>query len=302
MTSSTLYVVATPIGNLEDMTFRAVKVLGEVDLIAAEDTRTSRILLQKYNIKTPMFSCHRFNEEKRGGFFVEKLLEGKSIALVSDAGTPCISDPGHRLVSLARKNGITVTSVCGASSVMAALSVSGFDAPKFTFLGFLPRAGAGVDVLSDCATRGGVFVFFESPKRIKKSLAKLNELSNDAKICLCNDLSKMFEKVYWGKIGDVLKELEENPDAEKGEYTCVLEAKPQRMENNDGLTLEAMILDVMIKKGISVKEAAQEVKQANKLVRKNQLFDAVLNLKAMGIDTSGKYASKRPGGRFTPPC
>jgi len=135
----TLYIVATPIGNLEDITPRAIRILKEADYIAAEDTRHSRVLLSCFDIKTPLFSCHKFNEEKRGDFFIEKLQEGKSIALISDAGTPAISDPGHLIVSQVSAADFPVVPVPGASAVVAALSASGFNGSKFTFLGFLPR-------------------------------------------------------------------------------------------------------------------------------------------------------------------
>ena len=291
LTSSTLHVVATPIGNLEDITFRAVRVLGEVDLIAAEDTRVSRVLLQKYNIKTPMFSCHKFNEEKRGVFFLAKLLEGKNVALISDAGVPCISDPGYRLVSLAQKNGINVTSVCGASSLTAALSVSGFEASNFMFLGFMPKIDENV---INKMNQGGVFVFFESPKRIKKTLVKLSEYVIEASICLCNDLSKMFEKIYYGSLCEVLGELDKNPFSEKGEYTCVIESKPKSFENEGGLSLEALIVDVMVKKNIGVKEAVREVKAVNKKIQKRQLYDAALRLKGCGGFLCNDFAKLAP--------
>ena len=277
--SSVLYVVATPIGNLEDISARAIKILGEVDLIAAEDTRVSRVLLEKYSIKTPMFSCHKFNEGKRGEFFISKLLEGKNIALISDAGTPCISDPGHRLVNLAHKNRITVISVGGPSSVMAALSVSGFDTICFTFIGFLPKSTEGKKVLEDCIKHGGTYVFFESPKRIKKTLAALKEISHYISVCLCNDLSKKFERVYHGNVADVLDEVMENENSEKGEYTCVISSPPQEAPNNEPISIEAQLVDIMTKKGINMKEAAAELKKQNPKLQKRKIFDAALTLK-----------------------
>ena len=280
--SSILYVVATPIGNLDDISVRAIKILGEVDLIAAEDTRVSRVLLERYNIKTPMFSCHKFNEGKRGDFFISKLLEGKNVALISDAGTPCISDPGYRLVSLAHKNGITVSSVCGPSSVMAALSVSGFDASCFTFIGFLPKGGEGKRVLRDLINQGGTYVFFESPKRIKKTLAVINEVSGEVNICLCNDLTKKFEKVYLGNIADVLDEVMANEHSEKGEYTCVVNSAPQDVIDNGAISIEARIVDVMVKKNLNLREAAGELKTQNPKLQKKQIYNAVLSLKIIG--------------------
>ena len=283
----TLYVVATPIGNLDDMTFRGVEVLSGVHLIAAEDTRTSRVLLDKYNVKTPLFSCHKFNEGKRGDFFVSKLMEGKSIALISDAGTPCISDPGHLLVSLAHKNGITVTSVCGASSVMAALSVSGFDGASFTFIGFLPKGGEGKKVLADLIKRGGTYVFFESPKRILKTIANIHEISDGVNICLCNDLTKKFERIYHGTAMHVLNQLTENENAEKGEYTCVINSAPQEAVNENSISIEALLVDIMAKEGIDLKEAINELKARNKGLQKKQIYNASLVLKKLLVYNKG---------------
>ena len=277
--SSVLYVVATPIGNLDDMTIRAIKILEEVDLIAAEDTRVSRVLLDNYGIKTPMFSCHKFNEGRRGDFFISQLLLGKNVALISDAGVPCISDPGHRLVGLAHKNGITVSSVCGPSSVMAALSVSGFDASCFTFIGFLPKSGEKKNILADMVRHGGTYVFFESPKRIKKTLAAICEISSNINVCLCNDLSKKFEKIYYGKTADVLDEVTANENSEKGEYTCVINSAPYDVPGNECMSIEARIVDIMVQKNICMKEAAGELKLSSKNLQKKQIYSAMLSLK-----------------------
>ena len=280
--SSTLYVVATPIGNLDDISARAIKILGEVDIIAAEDTRVSRVLLGKYNIKTPMFSCHKFNEGKRGDFFISKLLEGKNIALISDAGVPCISDPGHRLVKQAHQNGIIVTSVGGPSSVTAALSVSGFDATCFTFIGFLPKGSEGRKMLAYMINHGGTYVFFESPKRIKKTLGTISGISDKVNICLCNDMSKKFEKIYHGKISDVLCEIMANENSEKGEYTCVINSIAQEIIKSSSISIEAQIVDIMVKKNINLKEAAGELKSQNPKLQKKQIYNAMLTLKKIG--------------------
>ena len=276
-----LYVVATPIGNLDDISARAIKILGEVDLIAAEDTRVSRILLERYGIKTPMLSYHKFNERKRGDFIISKMQEGGKVALISDAGAPCISDPGHLLVSQAHMNGITVSSVCGPSSVTAALSISGFDASRFTFVGFLPKGGEGKRVLTELIGCGGTHVFFESPKRIKKTLTAIMEISNEVGICLCNDLTKKFEKVYHGKITDVLDEVMENEHAEKGEYTCVMNSVPLEEFDSEDISIEAQIVDIMVKKNLSLQEAAGELKTQNKKLRKKQIYNAMLTLRSI---------------------
>ena len=282
--SGKLYVVATPIGNLADMTPRAVQVLADADMIAAEDTRHSRVLLAHFNITTPSYSCHKFNEEKRGDFFISALLEGKDIALISDAGTPCISDPGHRLVGMAAASGIDVVAVCGANAVAAALSVSGFDASRFTFIGFLPRgAKEQAEIFyMQVGVNNWPLVFYESPLRIAKTLGWLAEAYPDADVCLCNDLTKKFERVYRGIPIAVLAELSENPSAHKGEYTCVvrLNAKVEQ-ETVEELSLEAQLVDIMAKENCTLKEAANILHQAGNKPNKKTIYAATLRLKEL---------------------
>ena len=284
-----LYIVATPIGNLADMTPRAVEVLSQADIIAAEDTRHSRTLLTHFGIQTPAFSCHKFNEGKRGDFFVSALLDGKDVALISDAGTPSISDPGHRLVGMATSAGVEVVPVCGASAVASALSVSGFDASRFMFLGFLPRTGKAQAEIWDMLS--GDFncpaVFYESPLRVEKTLSRLAEAYPMADICLCNDLTKKFERTYRGTPAKVLAELSENPSAKKGEYTCVvlLPVKAAQKDMAQELSLEAQLVDTMIKNGCSLKDAASLLHEARKPRRKpgdkKAIFAANLRLKEL---------------------
>jgi len=277
---ATLYVVATPIGNLEDITPRAIRILGEVDIIAAEDTRHSRGLLSHFNIKTPMFSCHKFNEEKRGDFFIGALRDGKNVALISDAGTPCISDPGHRLVSLAAAEGFAVVPVCGASAVVAALSVCGFDVTGFSFVGFLPRGkGEILKVLGGFLP--GVAVFYESPRRIAATLAVICENFPGAQVCLCNDISKKFERVYHGSVAQVLREIGDNPDAGKGEYTCVLQVGALAVcgeEEEESISIEAQLVDMLVKHGGTLKDAAARLQSRYK---KKEIYSAMLNLKEL---------------------
>ena len=277
-----LYVVATPIGNLEDMTPRAVRILGEVSMIAAEDTRHSRGLLSHFNIKTPMFSCHKFNEEKRGNFFISALEESKSIALISDAGTPCISDPGHKLVNMAHEAGFPVVAVCGASAVISALSVSGFDVSRFSFLGFLPRAkGDMLKCMTDVLP--GTIVFYESPKRIEATLRIVANKYPMAQICLCNDMSKKFERVYRGSIAEVLEMLTDNEYAQKGEYACVVNIAelPQEVadENKSQPSPEAQLVDIMIKTGCTLKDAGAALHKMHEDLNKKAIYTAMLNVK-----------------------
>ncbi|MCL2047995.1 MAG: 16S rRNA (cytidine(1402)-2'-O)-methyltransferase [Defluviitaleaceae bacterium] len=280
-----LYIVATPIGNLEDITARAIRILGEVDMIAAEDTRHSRGLLSHFNIKTPMFSCHKFNEEKRGDFFINALLEGKNVALISDAGTPCISDPGHTIVRLAAEAGIEVVPVCGASAVIAALSVSGFALSRFSFIGFLPRGKNALGTLIDVLSATQTVVFYESPKRIFSVLGLLKEQLPAAQICLCNDISKKFERIYRGTAQEILDEIINHP-YEKGEYTCVIHGAPPldtAAENEDEqLSIEARLVDIMLKSDCSLKAAAQKLHaDCGKRYSKKEIYGAMLRVKGM---------------------
>ena len=281
--SGTLFIVATPIGNLEDITPRAVRVLGEVDLIAAEDTRHSRGLLTHFNIKTPMVSCHKFNEGKRGGFLVDALLEGKSIALISDAGTPCISDPGHKIVAYAASAGVQIVPICGANAVATALSVCGFDATCFSFVGFLPKGK--IDAL--LAAKTEVVAFFESPKRIAATLKLLRENLPEARLCLCNDISKKFERIYRGTPEEVLDELMQNPAAEKGEYTCVVRLAPDSSSDSApsvSITPEAQLVEILIANsvdgnGANLKEASRILLENNSGFTKKEIYSAMLRLK-----------------------
>jgi len=264
------------------MTPRAIRILGEVSMIAAEDTRHSRGLLSHFHIKTPMFSCHKFNEEKRGDFFISALKEGKSIALISDAGTPCISDPGHKLVDMAHKAGFPVVAVCGASAVVSALSVSGFDVSQFRFLGFLPRTKG--DMLKSLAGfLPGTIVFYESPKRIEATLRIIAEKYPQAHICLCNDMSKKFERVYRGGVAEVLEMLADNAYAQKGEYACVVNVMelPQKVvdENEMLPSPEALLVDIMIKTGCTLKDAGAELNKQREDLNKKAVYAAMLNVK-----------------------
>ncbi|MCL2223765.1 MAG: 16S rRNA (cytidine(1402)-2'-O)-methyltransferase [Defluviitaleaceae bacterium] len=282
-----LYIVATPIGNLEDITARAVRVLGEVDMVAAEDTRHSRGLLAHFGIKVPLFSCHKFNEGKKGNFFVGALLEGKNVALVSDAGTPCISDPGNRLVEAAASAGITVVPVCGVSAVVAALSVSGFEASRFAFLGFLPRGKALVQVLSSAFCENETIVFYESPKRISATVGLIEKNFPTALICLCNDISKKFEMIYRGTAAEIATMLDGNPSSEKGEYTCVvnlaggLEVNSSEEKDAQSQTLESQLVDIMVKSDCTLRDASRKLHEINSALSKKEIYSAMLRLKEL---------------------
>ena len=212
-----LHLVATPIGNLADITFRAVETLKNVDLILCEDTRTSGILLKKYDIKTPKKSFHLFNEKKMEGSIIQDLKSGKEIALISDAGTPGISDPGQRLIQRCHKEEIAVTSLPGACSPIVALTLTGFEMERFQFLGFLPkRPSKRKKALAEALAYPGATIFFESPHRIKKTLGEIAEMSPDCEIAVVREITKMYEECLLGKASDLLeKEI-------RGEITLIV--------------------------------------------------------------------------------
>lgn len=278
--SGILYIVATPIGNLDDITFRALSVLKSVDIIAAEDTRVSSVLLNKFDIKNKLVPNHKFNEKKSADYFINELSAGKSIALISDAGTPCISDPGYILVEAAVENNIEVVGVCGACAAVTAISVCGFDCKSFAFMGFFPREKKDVEKLFKKLNGDvNVYVFYESPKRIKDTIKLFCDKLPQARICLCNDISKKFERIYRGSPFEVLNELTENPLSEKGEYTIVIEFKQVAAEEKQPLSLEALLVDEVVKNNVSLKDAVANL--SKKIPNsKKEIYQASLNLKS----------------------
>jgi 16S rRNA (cytidine1402-2'-O)-methyltransferase len=223
-----LYLVATPIGNLDDVTLRAIDVLRGVDLIAAEDTRRTRTLTSRHGIDTPLTSYHEHNERAKAARLVAKLRDGASLAVVSDAGTPGVSDPAYRLVTLAVAEGIETVPVPGASSVLAALTVSGLPTDRFVFEGFLPwKKGARLTRLRALATEPRTVVFFESPQRVARLLAELESEWGERDVAVARELTKRFEEVLRGTQETVLKELEGRGNL-KGEFVVVAEGATRR--------------------------------------------------------------------------
>jgi 16S rRNA (cytidine1402-2'-O)-methyltransferase len=217
----TLYVVGTPIGNLEDVTGRALRILRDVDLVACEDTRISGRLLERFGIETAMTSYHDHNEPQKAPQLADMMISGKSLALISDAGTPLISDPGYRLVNEAWSNEIEIVPIPGASSVLAALSISGFATDRFCFEGYLPnRSGRLRAYLRELAEERRTMVFFETPHRILKSLPVMLELLGDRLIFIGRELTKKFEEKLRGKISALLPLLEKR--ALRGEIVIVV--------------------------------------------------------------------------------
>ncbi|MFC1688974.1 16S rRNA (cytidine(1402)-2'-O)-methyltransferase [Pseudomonadota bacterium] len=249
MTDARLYVVATPIGNLEDITLRALNVLASVDVIAAEDTRRTRILMTRHNLDKPLLSLQEHNEEQKAPRLVERMQSGESIALVSDAGTPLLSDPGYRLVSLAADAGIEVVSVPGPSSITAALSISGLPTDRFTFEGFLPaRHSARVKTLERLRTETRTLVFFESSHRIRESLSDLADvLGADRALAVCREMTKQFETVLRGTIAKVIARVESDPNQVKGEFVLVVAGSEAQPESQlaDALVLARSLLEFL---------------------------------------------------------
>ena len=218
-----LYVVATPIGNLEDITLRALRILKSVDIIAAEDTRKTRILLNHYGIQKELLSYYQFNESKRIPEIIKILKSGKSVAVVSDAGTPGISDPAYRLVKKAIEEKIRIIPIPGASAFLSALVVSGLPTDSFVFEGFLPHKKGRKTKLEKIKSETRTIILYESPHRILKTLYEILEIIGDRKITIAREITKMFEQVIYGKVSDVIKHLESKTI--QGEFVIILAGK-----------------------------------------------------------------------------
>lgn len=258
----TLYVVATPIGNLEDITFRAVRILREVDLVAAEDTRRTAVLLRHHHVETPLTSFHDHNERQKLPPLVERLRSGASIALVSDAGTPAISDPGYRLVRACLDASIRVSPIPGPSALISALVVSGLPTQAFTFVGYPPaRSNARKRWLSALKTKTETIVFFEAPHRIRRVLFDALIIFGDRPICVAKELTKVYEELVVGPISEVVERLR-NP---RGELTIVVSGSHTESVGLDGLPdNQAMRLEIghlTEYGGLSRRQAARRVGQ-----------------------------------------
>lgn len=237
--AGSLYVVATPIGNLGDITSRAIDILGSVDVVVAEDTRHSRTLMQHLGLGTPMIAYHEHNEARESPRLVQRMLSGESIALISDAGTPLLSDPGARLVAAATEAGIAVVPIPGASALLSALVVSGIAADQFTFIGFLPRKGGARSAMLRVVARSPfTTVLYESPQRVAATLADLLEIGcGDRAAALARELTKRFEEVRRGTVASLLREAEAGM---RGEVVLVIagaaESVPTESEARDMVT------------------------------------------------------------------
>ena len=249
-----LFLVSTPIGNLEDITFRAVTVLKDCDIIACEDTRNTKKLLARCSITTPVTSCHEHNETGKSRGLLEKLKDGKNVALVSDAGTPSVSDPGWRLVNLSIENNIEVVPVPGPSAVLSALVISGLPTDSFLFLGFFPKTiGKKKELLKDIKPYPYTMVFYESTKRLPRTLSLMLEILGDRNVCVAREMTKLYEEVLRGLFSEVISVLSKR-EILKGEVTVVVEGNRGRYNEMSACEAQRM-LRIFKGKGFSQSEA-----------------------------------------------
>lgn len=277
--TGTLYLCATPIGNLEDMTFRAVRMLQEVDLIAAEDTRNSIRILQHFDIHTPMTSYHEYNKMEKGRYLISRLLDGQNIALITDAGTPGISDPGEELVRMCLEANIQVTALPGACACITALILSGLPTRRFCFEAFLPAdKKERRQILLELKEETRTIVLYEAPHRLKKTLLELCEALGDRKIALCRELTKKYETVLFMTLTEALAYYEQKEP--RGEYVLVLEGRSRSsMKREQQEAYQEMTIEEHMKlyetQGMDRKEAMKQVAR-DRGVPKREIYQALL--------------------------
>jgi len=276
-----LFVVATPIGNLKDISQRAIETLSQVDGIAAEDTRHSARLLEHYGITTPMVSLHEHNEASQAPKLVQRMLAGESLALISDAGTPLVSDPGLGLVRLAREAGLAVSPVPGASAAIAALSASGLPSDRFVFEGFLPaKSGARRKRLEVLAAETRTLIFYESPHRIVDSLADLAEvLGAERRAVVARELTKRFETVHGDSLAALSRWVVDDPDQQKGEFVVMVhgaeQADSHELDEQARHTIAALLEELSLKQAVSLAVKITGLK-------KNAVYQYAVSLQAPG--------------------
>lgn len=286
----TLYLVATPVGNLEDITLRALRILKEVDLIACEDTRHTSKLLTRYGITTPRDSYHKFNEEARTPRLIEMLHEGKNIALVSDSGTPLVSDPGYELVACCRKEGIQVIPVPGPSAAIAALAGSGLPADTFFFAGFLPpRVSLRKRKLEELASIPSTLILFEAPHRLLASLEDMAAVLGPRRATLARELTKIHEEFLHGTLPELLGILRARP-AIQGEITLVIErGGPVAVESAWPESIKQHLEEEIEKTGLTRNEALKEVAKQRGISRR-EAYNA-LNAELQNTDDNSRGTS-----------
>lgn len=278
--SGTLYLCATPIGNLEDITFRVLRTLKEVDLIAAEDTRNTIKLLNHFEIKTPMTSYHEYNKVDKAAYLVNKLIEGTNIALVTDAGTPGISDPGEEIVRQAYEAGIRVTSLPGACACITALTLSGLSTRRFAFEAFLPTdKKERKAILDSLVTETRTTIIYEAPHHLLSTLEELYNTIGDRKITLCRELTKLHETVQLMTISSAITYYRENQP--KGEYVLVIsgrtlkELEEEKQQSWEKISLNEH-MDIYLSKGLDKKEAMKKVAK-DRGISKRDVYQALLS-------------------------
>lgn len=270
--TAVLYIVATPIGNLEDMTFRAVRILGEVDLIAAEDTRHSLKLLSHFGIRKPLTSYFDHNKQFKGERILNVLRQGKSVALISDAGTPCISDPGYQLVRDAVSEGIPVIPVPGACAAIAALSAAGLPSDTFTFAGFPPsRQGKRRSFLNEMAAVPGTLVLYEAPHRLEDTLRDIREVLGERRVVVGRELTKFYEEIVRGSVTDALEVVTQG--TVRGEVVILVAAgdaiPPQ------GEPLRQVVQRLMADATLSIKDVARQASESAGVSRSEAYAEAL---------------------------
>ena len=272
----TLYIVATPIGNLDDITLRAIDTLKRVDLIAAEDTRHSGLLLQHLGIKARLYSLHDHNEQEKAHVLIEKLQAGISIALISDAGTPLINDPGYHLVKACRENGIKVVPIPGACAAIAALSVAGLPSDKFIYEGFLPaKSKARQDNLASLITEPRTMIFYESTHRLLETLKDMQTIFGaDKQIVLAKELTKTWETIVSFPVNELIDWLNQDASRQKGEFVLIVAGY---IESNKDIDPKAINTLKLLQKELPLKKAAAITAEIYGL-KKNQLYQIGLNL------------------------
>ncbi len=271
-----LFLVSTPIGNLEDITLRALRILKEVDLIAAEDTRHTRKLLAHYDIHKPLTSYHEHNQKEKEDFLLQQVRMGKNLALVTDAGTPGIADPGTNLVKRFLKEAIPIVPIPGPSALIAALSISGLPTESFIFHGFLPaKETARQRIFTSLKDRPETLVFFESPRRLKACLQDALKTLGDRQAVVAREITKVFEEVYRGKLSAIINEIEGKEI--KGEVTLMVAGSPPA-EQVDETLLHELIKEYLIEGRLSLKEIATQLSSELNISRR-ELYRKILDIK-----------------------
>lgn len=275
--TSTLYVIATPIGNIGDISLRALHILGKADLVACEDTRTSKNLLSSYGLSSELVSAHKHNEREAADYLIERLKKGERIALVSDAGTPAVSDPGARIVDAVREAGMNVVPVPGSSAAITALSASGLLDEHFLFYGFLPTKNTQrKEVLKTLTDTHATLIFYEAPHRIEETLNALADIFEPTRrIVIARELTKLFEEIHRCTMGELLDWFASDPNHKKGEFVLLIEGAPPV---SDDLNTESRRILSLLLNELPVSAAAS---LAAKITgeKKNRLYELALQLK-----------------------